>query len=206
MKNDYRFGETHIAIPPTVLFTAIGKIEDIRKTITMDAKHPGDLVYLLGDTKNELGGSEYYDHLGYLGCNVPQVEAKSAKERYDKLSEAITSNWVRSCHDCSDGGLAVALAETAFAGGFGMMLDISAALAKNPLRTDTFLFSESQSRFVVTIDPQHRHVFENLFAAQSCYYLGEIVKTTDFTITQDNTEIIHSSVIALKESWQATLR
>ncbi len=206
MKNDYRFGDIHIAIPPTVLFTAIGKINDIRKTITMDAKQPGDLIYLLGDTKNELGGSEYYDHLGYLGSNVPQVDTNSAKERYEKLSEAIASKWISSCHDCSDGGLAVALAETAFAGGLGMQLDISEVLAKSALRSDTFLFSESQSRFVVTIAPEHRTVFENLFATQSCYYLGEVSNTPDFVITENNTEMIHSSIITLKESWQATLR
>jgi phosphoribosylformylglycinamidine synthase len=72
MKNDYMIGDTKISIPPTVLFSVIGKIEDLRKAVTMDAKAPGDLVYLLGETRDELGGSEYYALHGQVGANVPQ--------------------------------------------------------------------------------------------------------------------------------------
>ncbi len=206
MKNDYRFGEVHIAIPPTVLFTTVGKIQDIRKTITMDAKAPEDLVYLLGETKDELGGSEYYDHQGYLGQNVPQVDGILAKERYWKVSQAIEAKLLRSCHDCSDGGLGVALAESAFAGGFGMALDLSIVHDKNPLRIDKLLFSESQSRFVTTVSSQNRETFEKLFKDQACYYLGKVTQAPDLTITLNNKIILQASVWDLKESWQAPLR
>ena len=232
MKNDYRFGNTHIAIPPTVLFTTVGKINDVRKTITMDVKTAGDWVYLLGETKNELGGSEYYDHLGFLGKNVPQVDGRTARERYRKVSQAIATGWLQSCHDCSDGGVAVALAETAFAGGLGMQLGISDLLEQTGLRPDQFLFSESASRFVVTVAPRHREAFETSFADQDCYCLGQVTETPQLVISgcrgaarsvarhlrgfppgrskdtsgEKPTVLIRATIAALKESWQATLR
>jgi phosphoribosylformylglycinamidine synthase len=123
MKNDYLIGTTKISIPPTVLFSAMGKIDDARKAVTMDAKRPGDLVYIFGETLNELGGSEYYAMKGYIGNNVPRVDAARAKELYRRLNKSTEEGLVASCHDCSDGGIGVALAETAFAGGLGMEID-----------------------------------------------------------------------------------
>jgi phosphoribosylformylglycinamidine synthase len=120
MKNDYRVGDTKISIPPTVLFSVLGVLDDVTKVVTMDAKRSGDVVYVLGVTRAELGGSEYYALFGHLGNSVPRVDATAARHLYEALSTAIGGDLVASCHDCSDGGLAVALAETAFAGGFGM--------------------------------------------------------------------------------------
>lgn len=90
----------------------------------MDAKKPGDLVYVLGETFEELGGSEYYASKGFIGNRVPRVQAERARTLYRKFYHAIQEGLIRSCHDCSDGGLGVALAETAFAGGFGMEIDL----------------------------------------------------------------------------------
>ncbi|MGK5092986.1 AIR synthase-related protein [Deltaproteobacteria bacterium TL4] len=206
MKNDYRYGELHIAIPPTVLFTTVGKIEDVRKVVTSDAKAPGDLVYLLGETKDELGASEYYALLRLLGKNVPVVDGVSAKQRYENVSVAVEHQWVRSCHDCSDGGLAVALAETAFAGGFGMSLDLEALLQQTQLRPDKLLFSESPSRFVITIAPEHQQVFESLFQGQACFYLGTVCESPEFTIRSDVSVLIQDTLEELKTHWQLTLR
>lgn len=205
MKNDYRFGDWHIAIPPTLLFTTVGKIKDIRKTITMDVKAPGDLIYLLGETKDELGGSEYYDYLGYLGQHVPQVEGKQAKERYTTLSKLIAGGLVQSCHDCSDGGVAVALAESAFAGGLGMQLDISEVLTHSNLSVVQFFFSESQSRFVVPLSPKNRAPFETAFHSQAYYVLGQVTTSSNFSIFYQNRAIIQTSIWELKNSWQTPL-
>ena len=124
MKNDYRVGDAKISIPPTVLFSVLGVIEDVTTVVTMDAKRPGDVVYVLGMTRAELGGSEYYALLGHLGDSVPRVDATVARRLYEALSAAMARGLVASCHDCSDGGLGVALAETAFAGGLGMEIDL----------------------------------------------------------------------------------
>ncbi len=120
MKNDYLIGGTKISIPPTLLISCLGKIDDVRKAVTMDAKRTGDLVYILGETLEELGGSEYYASRGFIGNRGPTVDAKKALDLYRRLHRAIQEGLIRSCHDCSDGGLGVAMAETAFAGGLGM--------------------------------------------------------------------------------------
>ncbi len=220
MKNDYRFGSTHIAILPTFLFTTVGKIKDVRKTVTMDVKTAGDWIYLLGETKNELGGSEYYDHLGFLGKNVPKVDGRTARSRYRKLNRAIEAGWLRSCHDCSDGGLAIALAESSFAGGLGIQVDICNPLEQTGLRPDQFLFSESASRFVVTVASRHRDAFENLFATQHCFCLGQVTESPQFVVSigpesgrrqsnnlqEKSTVLIQASITSLKESWQTTLQ
>ncbi len=125
MKNDYAIGDTRISIPPTLLFSVMGRMEDVRLAVTMDAKKAGDEVYVLGMTRRELGGSEWYALHGAVGNTVPQVDALAAKGLYEALEGAMARGLVASCHDCSDGGLGIALAETAFAGGLGMSIDLN---------------------------------------------------------------------------------
>ena len=126
MKNDYHVGDTKISVPPTLLFSVIARMPDVRRAVTMDVKQPGDLVFILGETRAELGGSEYYALHGAIGNRVPQVDAPRARVLYEALSQAIQGGLVSACHDCSDGGFGVAAAEMAFAGGFGMHLDLRA--------------------------------------------------------------------------------
>ena len=98
---------------------------------------------------------------------MPKVDTAQAKKLYHALSGAIASALVASCHDCSDGGLGVALAETAFAGGFGMKINLDAVPAAADMRADEILFSESQSRFVVTVAPDKAAAFEDVIKAAS---------------------------------------
>lgn len=206
MKNDYRMGDTKISIPPTVLFSLIGKIEDVRRTITMDAKEPADLVYILGTTYNEMGGSEYYAHHGFVGNNVPRVRAIDAKRLYQSLSQAIYQGLVASCHDCSDGGLAVALAETSFAGGLGMEIDLRSVPTVDISQNDILLFSESQSRFIVTIKPELKREFEDVMAGNVFAEIGRGTSDETFRITGlEGDTIIKASIYELKERWKKPL-
>ncbi len=207
MKNDYQIGDTKISIPPTVLFSVIGKIADARKAVSMDVKRPGDLVYLLGDTFDELGGSEYYAEHGELGSQVPKVDADSALKRYRALNQAQRQGLVASCHDLSDGGLAVALAEKAFAGGYGIQADLRKVAAPADLREDKLLFSESQSRLLVTIKPGSQEAFEALFAGQSCSLIGEVREQPELLVTGlQGQALINAPIEQLKAAWQAPLR
>ena len=160
MKNDYAIEGTKISIPPTLLFSVIGRMADVRRAVTMDAKRAGDIVYVLGETKNELGASEWYALHGCVGDNCPRVDAAAAKWLYAALHRAIAAGLVASCHDCSDGGLGIALAETAFAGGLGMDVDLRQVPRRDLHRDDYLLFSETASRFVVTVSPANRTAFE----------------------------------------------
>jgi phosphoribosylformylglycinamidine synthase len=206
MKNDYHIGDVKISIPPTLLFSTIGKIEDVRKAVTMDAKCPGDLVYIIGETFPELGGSEWYTMHGCIGNQVPRVNAKKAKLLYNALTKAIAEGLVASCHDCSDGGLGIALAETAFAGGFGMLIDLSCVPRDRIDRDDTLLFSESQSRFIATISPDAKESFEEILTEIPMGWIGTVTE-------QDLLEVkgIHGNIIIrecihnLKAAWQKPL-
>jgi len=206
MKNDYLGGEVKISIPPTVLFTVAGRIEDVKKAVTMDAKSPGDVVYVLGITRDELGGSEYYAAHGFIGNNVPKVDIGAVK-MYDAMAKAISRGLVASCHDCSDGGLAVALSETAFAGGLGMNIDLAKVPTDGIRRNDTILFSESQSRFVLTVPPQNQGQFEETIEGCIFAAVGLVTGDDDFVVKGLNDRIIiKANTRELKDAWQKTLR
>ena len=206
MKNDYIIGETKISIPPTLLFSTMGKIEDVRKAVTMDAKKARDLVYVLGDTYNELGGSEWFAMHGIVGNDVPKVDAQKAKKLYRALSRAIDRGLVASCHDCSDGGLGVALAETSFAGGLGMDIALTLVPREGLSRDDSLLFSESQSRFVVTVSPEAREGFEKVMEGHIFACIGKVISGGIFRVAGIHGEtIIEEAIGSLKEAWQRPL-
>jgi phosphoribosylformylglycinamidine synthase len=207
MKNDYQIGETKISIPPTVLFSVIGKIPDVRRAVSMDVKQPEDIVYLLGETRPELGGSEYYDLHGFLGRSVPVVDALYARNLFTLINRAQHEGLIASCHDISDGGLGVALAETSFAGGFGLEIDLAKILASETLRDDFLLFSETPSRFVVTVHPENHRRFESLFSRTDFFRIGKVLPGRDFLIRgSDGTALIQTDIDTLKQSWQAPLK
>jgi phosphoribosylformylglycinamidine synthase II len=206
MKNDFMAGEVKISVPPTVLFSVLGKIDDVRKAVTMDCKAPGDLVYIAGMTYEEMGGSEYFAMHGSIGNQVPRVRAEQAKKLYQKIHTAIMEGTVASCHDCSDGGMGVALAESAFAGGFGMDVDLGKVLAEGIERDDYLLFSESQSRFVVTIDPAKKDAFLSIMKGITLREIGTVTKEKKFIVTGlQGKKIIQADIYKLKAAWQRPL-
>lgn len=207
MKNDYQIGDTKISIPPTLLFSVIGKIDDVRHATTMDAKTPGDLVYLLGVTRDELGGSEYYALHGHIGRNVPKVDATAALARYRAVNAAQAQGLIASCHDLSDGGLGVALAETAFAGGCGIDIDLRRVDAAEGLSDCQLLFSESASRLLVTVHNERRADFESVFAGQSCACIGRVTAVPELRIVSlAGVMLTVVSCDELKAAWQAPLK
>lgn len=206
MKNDYQVGNTKISIPPTLLFSVMAKINDIRKAVTMDAKKAGDFVYVLGTTYNELGASEYACRHGALGNSVPKVREHDALARYQALEKAIADRLVASCHDCSDGGLGVALAETGFSGGLGLDIDLGKVPVSGVTRDDVLLFSESQSRFIVTVSPDKAKSFEKTMADTGWARIGTVTVDEIFTATGLGGEKVLSEKMGdLKKSWQSTL-
>jgi phosphoribosylformylglycinamidine (FGAM) synthase-like enzyme len=165
----------------------------------------GDLVYVLGLTRNELGASEYYDMLGYLGCNVPRVAPDDFMPLYRSLANAIERELVASAHGIYRGGLGVHLAMKAMAGGLGMTIDLAAVPADDALREDMLLYSESAGRFIVTIDPKNRAAFENLFAAMPMACIGRVAAQPQLTVNGlDGKPIVELTVPALKGAWQKT--
>ncbi len=126
LKNEFR--PTHasqpISIPPSLLISALGQVDDVGRSVTMDLKEPGNRLYLVGLTRRELGGSHFALVEGLAGGAVPKVDPQLAKKTFAAVHHAISNGLVRACHDLSEGGLAVAAAEMAFAGGLGARLSL----------------------------------------------------------------------------------
>ena len=206
MKNDYTGGNTKISIPPTVLFSIMGVIPDIKKCCTSDFKGPNELIYILGLTRAELGGSECFAELGLKGGQVPQVDALSARKRYLSMFTAMQEGLLTSCHDLSDGGLAVAAAEMSIGGRIGANIDLDRVPQAGPtLNAQELLYSESASRFLVTVPPEHKARFERCFAGQSLAWLGETVPGQDLSFFHNGKSLFSSNVHSLTAAWQATL-
>ncbi len=192
-------------ITPTLLITAIGVVPDLRSTVSMELKEPGNLLYLLGDTYPELGGSEYYKLQGYLGASVPKLHTSKARKAYFDLTKAIDQGLVKACHDLSEGGLAVAAAEMAFAGGIGMELDLKAVPNKEVTRNDFMLFSESNSRFLIEVASKDRYDFEDLMN-KSCALIGEVTDAERLRIHGLNGALaVDAELSELRAAWKKTL-
>ncbi|WP_324674934.1 phosphoribosylformylglycinamidine synthase subunit PurL [Hymenobacter sp. GOD-10R] len=195
MKNDFKADGVKISVPPTVLYSMTAKIEDVRHTITSDFKQADDVVYLLGETYDELGGSEFYQLFGELGANVPQVRFEQAKELYTLMGQANDQGLIQSCHDLSDGGLAVALAEATFGYGFGAEVEL-----KGELSLAAQLFSESHSRFVATVAPEDVVAFEQHFGARVTR-LGVVTADGQLTVRHAGQTVISATTADLRDKW-----
>ncbi len=177
MKNDYTGGGVKISIPPTVLFSVIGVMDDVNKSVTSDFKRAGDEIYLLGITRKEMAGAEVMSELKLSGGRVPAVDAPSALARYRTLYKAIQAGLVSACHDLSDGGLAVAVAEMCIGGRIGAVVDVEAVKAVESLTLTERLYGESASRLLVSVARSDVPAFEAMFAAQigvSASRIGEV--------------------------------
>ena len=151
-----------ISVPPTLLISSIGIHPDVTRSVSLDAKIEGDLVYLIGNTAEELGGSEYFAHLGGVGGTVPAVNIPAMKARYQRLASAILHELVASAFPVTHGGLGVALAKVAIAGRVGMDITVSGSG-----RPDYLLFSETLGRFVVTVAPDNKRAFERTMETEA---------------------------------------
>jgi phosphoribosylformylglycinamidine synthase II len=199
-----RYGESHkISALETMQFSVCGVTENIEKCVTMDVKKAGDLVYILGKTGNELGGSEYYDLFGYTGKNVPQVHTSRFLPVYTALFSAINQGLVASAHGIYRGGLGVHLAMIAMGGNLGLTIDLSKVPNDHVKRNDTLLFSESAGRFLVTVAPQFKDEFETLFAGVSCACIGTVTTSSTLDINDmKNAPLISVAIKDLKDAWK----
>lgn len=196
-----------IAIPSTLLISAIGIVDDVNKSVTMDAKKPGNILFAVGLTRNELGASHYYKINSKLGANVPTTDIGIAKETANRIHKAIDRRLVRSCHDCSEGGLAVAIAEMAFAGNLGIEADLRGLPRSDDCeRIDSCLFSESNSRYIVEVEPDKFDAFAKLMLDVPFGQIGKVTAENKLVIKDENgTAVIDLQIDMLKQAWQKPL-
>lgn len=193
-----------IAIPPSLLISAMGQVEDASKCITMDLKRPGNLLYLVGGTKAEMGGSHLYKVLELEGGEVPKVDLESAQQIFEQVHSAIENGIVRACHDLSEGGFAVALAEMSFAGQLGVHVNVAPLLESSGLEATELLFSESNSRFLVEVPSDSGEAFESQFG-QNCQAIGRVTESETVLITNGDEVLLNSAWQSLFDAWHSPL-
>ena len=199
-----KYGENHkISALETLQFSAVGCVNDINNCITLDFKKAGDKIFVLGETRDELGASEFYEHLGYTGCNVPEVIPQQFLPMYSALNKCIEKGIVSSVHGVYRGGLAVHLAMCSMAGNLGLSVDINNIPQKNELSFEKLLFSESSGRFIVSLSSENADEFEKLFQDFPCKCIGNVLKTDVFQIkSKTDKYVINLSVSEMKNAWK----
>ncbi len=224
LNNEFRYtdaaGQKHsLAIPPSLLISALGQVDDVGRCVTMDLKRAGNVLYQVGATKNELGGSHFALVNGLRGGNVPQVNPARAKATFAALHQAIQAGLVRSCHDLSEGGLVAAAAEMAFAGGLGarlFLLEVPHEMPADEVSTvpgtlaSILLFSESNSRFLVEVTPDHVGHFEMTMGEVPHAAIGEVTADSKLCIVDvdpvADRHIVDLELAAFKAAWQRPLK
>lgn len=193
-----------ISIPPTLLISSMSVVDDISKVVTLDAKFPGDLVYLLGETQDELGGSEYLAMRQIEEGIIPQVNTLKNKKLYEAFSKAVVKELVASSISITRGGLAVALAKKAIGGMLGLNISLK-KLNGNVSRDDFALYSESQGRILVTIAKENKKVFEKLMKDVACRQIGKVTSETKLIINGlKGNEILNLDLKKMTESYRET--
>jgi len=203
---DERGEKRTVAIPPSLLISALGQIEDIRRAVTMDSKQPGNLLFLVGRTEDELGGGHFNLVNGLTGGSVPRVDLVLAPRIFATVHAAMREGLIRACHDLSEGGLAVALAEMSFAGACGADISLHPLAAQSHITDDaTLLFSESNTRFVIEVEPGRREVVLRLFGNLPLVEIGRVSDSLRLRITGAKGLVVDVSWADLKQTWQRPL-
>jgi phosphoribosylformylglycinamidine synthase len=211
LNNEYSVHGKSVSIPPTLLISAISVMDDVTKAVSMDFKESGNPVYVVGMTYDELGGSHYNMINGFIGNNVPKVNVKKGIKIFNKMRKAIETGVVRACHDCSEGGIGVAISEMVFSGGFGAEIFLSRLEVAEDLaiqkREDKALFSESNTRFVVEVTKKDKRKFENIMKGISISLVGSVSINKDLKIYGlGGQKIIDAGIDELREAWQRPLK
>jgi phosphoribosylformylglycinamidine synthase len=195
-----------IRIPATLLISAMSLVDDVDRCVTMDVKQPGNVLFVVGATHNEMGGSHYYKIHGHAGAVVPALDRTRAPRIAGAVAAAIANGLVASCHDCSEGGLAVALAEMAFGGGCGIEADLR-GLPKSEgcARVDAQLFSESNSRYVIEVSPGNYDAFARTMLDLPFGQIGTVTTEPQLRVkAADGAAVIDAPIDELKRAWQNT--
>lgn len=213
MKNDAKLYGEKISIPPTILFSLIGNHQDVRKAVSSDFKSPGDRIYLCGESHQELGASEIAYMLrdetqgqSGIGGRVPEIDTTRNLAMYRALTGAMQKELVASAHDCSDGGLAVAISECCFGSDSGARVDISPIMHDcNQIEPWGAMFGESLGRILVSVKPENSEAFENLMTDHACYFLGVVEEGDTISVNKGDTTLISTSMSSLRKAWKETL-
>jgi phosphoribosylformylglycinamidine synthase II len=206
LNNEYRLGEEIISIPPTLLISSLSVVDDAGRLVSMDLKAPGNRLILVGLTRPELGGSHFLLVTGGEGGEAPGLDPHLAPRIHRAVRRVIAAGLALSCHDLSEGGLGVAAAEMAFAGGIGAEIRLQSVPREGSERDEEVLFSESNSRYLIEVSPERTGEVLALLDGVPAADVGETVKYGILrVIGLDGTTAAAESLEELKDAWKSTL-
>ncbi len=202
LNNTFSLHEKKKSILSTLLISCISICDDVTKTISTDLKKAGNLIYLIGITKRELGASHYYKLYNRIGNSVPHLDLKCSRRTLKKVHRSLKRNVITAIHDCSEGGLSITLAEMAIGGRLGMEIHLEKVISEGKLRDDELLFSESNSRFVVEIPPPKKELFEQLIDGVPHAHIGKVIKAAQLIINRKKRKLVKLSVEHMACTWK----
>jgi len=219
MKNDFDDGVVRISIPPTLLVSAIGRVHDAEHAITMEFKSPGDLIYIACAGDSGLAGTTIAAMQGWESGLLPSLDLTGAARLYNLVHTAIKNGWIESCHDVSDGGLGVAVAECAIGSGLGAELHAQKVMESVrreqsgsdeattvDQRLDLALFSEGPGRLVISVKPDHKKKLAEHFSGTRLIEIGNVTQRASLLIVHGKDHAPDDiSVDRLTRAWKARL-
>ncbi len=207
LNNEFASDNGSICIPGTLLISAIAVLDDLARVVSMDVKEAGNSIYLVGLTRDELGGSHLAAYYGEMGQNVPRVDTALGCKVFGAMAEVTRRGLARAIHDCSEGGLAVAAAEMAFAGELGLDLSLNEVPGGDALDVPTLLFSESNSRLLVEVRKKDEADFEAVLLECEPPFakIGAVTQTDRLFVAGETRPVLDETLGALREAWRRPL-
>jgi phosphoribosylformylglycinamidine synthase len=215
MKNDFDDGVVRLSVPPTLLVSLLARVPDVEFSLSMEFKTPGDLIYLLHAGKAGFATSHVEELFGWQTNDLPSLDLSRAKHAYQILHQQIRKGLVKSAHDLSEGGLAVALAECSIGSGLGAKISLSKLIENEKGRhaEESILFAEGPGLIVLSIDQAKREEFEKSFGADKTNgalllsLLGTVTASPDLQISghDEGENLISLSVEELEKYWNTAL-
>jgi len=194
------------SIMSTLLISCISICDNVKKSPSSDFKEPENLIYIIGATKKELGGSHYYKLLSRTGNSVPQLNFKLSLKTLRKIHKLIRRGYVKAIHDCSEGGIGVAVAEMMIGGRIGALIDLDDIITDDKLTNDELLFSESNSRFIVEVRKKNSKAFQTLMENIPFACFGRVLDSDKFIIRKKQKTIAKLDINLLTKKWKQGIR
>jgi phosphoribosylformylglycinamidine synthase len=187
-----------------LLISAIGIVPDIRRVMSMFLKQPGNLVYLVGVTGDDLGGSLVQRLCGQQGGRAPVMRLSTARRIFSAVHRANRKGLLQACHDLSEGGLAVAAAEMAIAGSHGLEIDVrDLPVTASGLADSTRLFAESPTRFLLEVTPADAPALEKILGRTPHARIGRVLDSPRLRVWSNGGVVIDATIDTLRSRWQA---
>ena len=207
LRNEFIYGDKVIRIPSTLLISAMCVMRDVSIAVTMDFKRLGKPYRCCWEKRwMRWAALHYYELNGFVGNSAPGVDFDKALKNMAAVHDSIEKGLLLSCHDCSEGGIGVASAEMAFAGGFGAEIDLAKVHSEKGMRPDHILFSESNSRFILEIKPENLDTVSKIFTGASFTVIGKTEAGERFRVVDNSRVYADENIFELKECWQKPLR